>query len=100
MGKLRSVPDRINADLVDAWEVLAEPIQTAMRRYGVEQAYEKLKELTRGLKVTRKVIQDFVNGLDIHEEAKQRLSALTPATYTGNAEDQAKIISQSIKNKD
>ena len=100
MGKLESVPDRMNADLDDAWEVLAEPIQTTMRRYGVEQAYEKLKDLTRGQKVTRKVIEDFIYSLEIPEDVKRRLSALTPATYTGNAEVQAKSIRQSIKNKE
>lgn len=88
--KLECNSTNIEADLDQAWEVLAEPIQTVMRRYGIESPYEKLKELTRGQTVNREVFQDLINGLDIPKEAKARLLALTPAHYTGNAETQAK----------
>jgi len=71
-------------------EVLAEAIQTVMRRYGIENSYEKLKELSRGRPVNRDTFQDLINGLDIPREAKTRLLSLTPAQYTGNAEIQAK----------
>jgi adenylosuccinate lyase len=74
------------------WEVLAEPIQTVMRRYGIEKPYEKLKELTRGHKLSSQDIHDFVQKLEIPDEAKQGLLALTPATYIGNAAEQAKKI--------
>jgi len=88
--KLECNPANIQADLDRAWEVLAEPIQTVMRRYGIENPYEKLKELTRGRIVNREIFQELINGLDIPKEAKTRLLALTPAHYTGNAENQAK----------
>ena len=87
LGKLEVNQARIAEDLDDAWEVLAEPIQTVMRRYGVEAPYEKLKELTRGRDMNRETIQDFVAGLDIPDEAKQGLLALTPASYIGVAVD-------------
>jgi len=80
----------IAADLDHNWEVLAEPIQTVMRRYGVEKPYEKLKELTRGQRVNQQIMQDFVNTLDIPESAKQKLIELTPSTYIGNAIEQAR----------
>ena len=79
-------------DLDASWEVLAEPIQTVMRRYGVESPYEKLKELTRGQRVTAARIREFIDGLDIPEEARDALREMTPASYTGNAADQAKAI--------
>ncbi len=69
----------------DAWEVLAEPIQTVMRRVGTPNAYERLKELTRGAGITQEGIQAFIAELDLPEDDKQRLLALTPATYTGLA---------------
>ena len=90
IAKLECNPANIQADLDQAWEILAEPIQTVMRRYGVENPYEKLKELTRGRTVTHEIFQDLINSLDIPKEAKTRLLALTPARYTGNAETQAK----------
>jgi adenylosuccinate lyase len=90
LGKLQLNQARLQADLAEAWEVLAEPIQTVMRRYGVEQPYEKLKELTRGQTVTAEVVAGFIDTLDIPEEAKQRLRQLTPDRYTGNAAQQAK----------
>lgn len=92
LGKLEVNPSRLDADLNQAWEVLAEPIQTVMRRYNIEKPYEKLKELTRGKAMTPELIQDFVRKLDIPQEAKDELLALTPANYIGNAVDQAKAI--------
>jgi adenylosuccinate lyase len=83
---------RISADLADAWELLAEPIQTVMRRHGVQDSYEKLKELTRGRQVDRAVMQAFIQGLEIPEVAKRRLLDLTPERYIGFAEKQAKSI--------
>ncbi len=92
IGKLELNVQRLADDLDNSWEVLAEPIQTVMRRYGVDKPYEKLKELTRGQDMTREVIQNFVSGLAIPEEAKRELLALTPAGYTGNAAAQARAI--------
>ena len=92
IGKLEADPEAMAADLEQNWEVLAEPIQTVMRRYGVEQAYEKLKALTRGQKIDAATIQDFVDGLDIPDAARRELKALTPAAYIGNAAAQAKDI--------
>lgn len=89
ISKLESNPARLAQDLHDAWEILAEPIQTVMRRYGVEKPYEKLKELTRGQAVDQETIHTFVKKLDIPEAAKERLVKLTPATYTGLASDLA-----------
>ncbi len=82
----------ITDDLNKNWAVLAEPIQTVMRRYGVEQPYEKLKALTRGHQIDARIIHDFVKKLDIPDQAKQQLFDLTPATYIGNAGSQAKEI--------
>lgn len=79
-------------DLDNNWEVLAEAIQTVMRRYAIEQPYEKLKELTRGRRVNKQIMQDFVDTLDLPEEAKQRLKDMTPASYIGNATQQAQAI--------
>ncbi len=79
-------------DLNAAWEVLAEPIQTVMRRYGVEEPYEKLKALTRGQAINQETLATFIDTLDIPEEAKTQLRALTPANYIGNAEAQARAI--------
>jgi len=89
MGKLEVNPARLNEDLDNCWEVLAEPVQTVMRRYGIEKPYEKLKELTRGTGINRERLQAFVNGLEIPQEAKDSLLALTPAGYIGNAAQQA-----------
>jgi adenylosuccinate lyase len=90
LGKLEANPDRLTADLDAAWEVLAEPIQTVMRRYGVDNPYEQLKALTRGKDIGPEVLQSFIANLDIPEQAKAELMALTPATYTGNAADMAR----------
>ncbi len=92
MSKLEINPAALNADLDQNWEVLAEPIQTVMRRYGIEKPYEKLKELTRGQRVTGEGMREFVAKLDIPEAAKQELLALTPHTYTGYAAELAKKI--------
>jgi adenylosuccinate lyase len=92
IGKLQINEARLAQDLDNSWEVLAEPIQTVMRRYGIEKPYEKLKELTRGQDMSREVIQAFVATLDLPEEAREQLLALTPANYIGNAVDQAKAI--------
>ncbi|MCP5352680.1 MAG: adenylosuccinate lyase [Chromatiales bacterium] len=92
IGKLEINRGALLADLDANWEVLAEPIQTVMRRYGIEQPYEKLKALTRGQRVDQAGMQAFVNTLDIPQDAKDRLLAMTPATYIGNAAEQAKAI--------
>jgi adenylosuccinate lyase len=89
LGKLEINPARLNEDLDNAWEVLAEPIQTVMRRYNIEKPYEKLKDLTRGKAMSPEVIKNFVETLDIPEHAKAELRALTPDTYIGNAVEQA-----------
>ena len=67
------------------WEVLAEPIQTVMRRYGIEKPYEKLKELTRGKRVTGEAMREFIDGLSLPEAEKARLKEMTPASYIGYA---------------
>ncbi|HCE38456.1 MAG TPA: adenylosuccinate lyase, partial [Alcanivorax sp.] len=92
IGKLEVNPERLDDDLDHAWEVLAEPIQTVMRRYGIEKPYEKLKELTRGKAITQEALADFIDGLAIPEDAKERLKALTPGGYTGNAGRQARDV--------
>ena len=89
LGKLEINPARLNEDLNNAWEVLAEPLQTVMRRYNIEKPYEKLKDLTRGKAMSPEVIKNFVETLDIPEHAKAELRALTPDTYIGNAVEQA-----------
>ncbi len=92
ISKLEINAPRLAADLDAAWEVLAEPIQTVMRRYGIESPYEKLKELTRGRAIDQATIEAFVDTLDMPEQAKAELKTLTPATYIGNAVAQAKAI--------
>ncbi|MGO1658589.1 MAG: adenylosuccinate lyase, partial [Marinobacter sp.] len=92
LNKLEINPARLDEDLDKAWEVLAEPIQTVMRRYNIEKPYEKLKALTRGKAMTPEVIRSFVEGLEIPESAKAELMALTPGNYIGNAVDQARNI--------
>jgi len=92
IGKLEADEQRLADDLMQNWEVLAEPIQTVMRRYGIEKPYEKLKELTRGHRVDQAGMQAFVDSLELPEEAKAALRQLTPATYIGNAVEQAKNI--------
>ena len=93
LGKLAVEPARLAADLDANWEVLAEPIQTVMRRYALPNPYEQLKALTRGRTgMTRESLHAFVDGLALPDEAKARLKALTPATYTGDAEALAKRV--------
>ncbi len=92
ISKLEINRARLAEDLDNCWEVLAEPIQTIMRRYNVEEAYEKLKALTRGQAISEQVIFDFVETLDVPEEAKQAMRELTPANYIGNATEQARAI--------
>ncbi len=90
LGKLEVNHERLAADLDEAWEVLAEPVQTVMRRYGVPDAYEKLKELTRGKGIERDALQAFIRGLPVPDDAKAALLALTPATYIGKAAELAR----------
>ncbi len=85
MGKLKLNADKLAADLDNAWEVLAEPVQTVMRKAGIENPYEKLKELTRGQAITRETMREFIAGLDLPAADKQRLLQLTPASYIGVA---------------
>jgi adenylosuccinate lyase len=92
MGKLELNQLRLSEDLEDSWEVLAEPIQTVMRRYGIEEPYEKLKALTRGNAMDQVTIQAFIDTLEIPEDAKSELKKLTPDTYLGSAAKQAKDI--------
>jgi len=92
ISKLQINPGAIEADLNANWEVLAEPIQTVMRRYGIEKPYEKLKELTRGQRITPEQMQAFIEKLEIPAKAKISLLELTPSSYTGYAEKLAKEI--------
>jgi adenylosuccinate lyase len=85
ISKLEVNEKSLADELDNNWELLAEPIQTVMRRYGIEKPYEKLKELTRGKKVNAQVIAEFIDNLDMPESAKTELKALTPATYIGDA---------------
>lgn len=94
IGRLALDPDRLAGDVESAWEVLAEPIQTVMRRYGVDRPYERLKELTRGRRIDADVLREFVEGLPIPEVAKKALLALRPETYVGNAAEQARRIGE------
>ncbi len=90
IGKLEANPARIAEDLDASWEVLAEPIQTVMRRYGIEKPYEKLKELTRGKRIDQAGFAAFIDTLELPEAVKTELKALSPATYIGNASEQAR----------
>ena len=92
LGKLEINTAAIAADLDNSWEVLAEPIQTVMRRYGLPQPYEQLKNFTRGAAMTRELMQGFIAGLAIPDEEKQRLLAMTPGSYTGKAAELARRI--------
>lgn len=100
IGKLQINEQRLSDDLNHAQEVLAEPIQTVMRRYNVEKPYEKLKALTRGQMMTREMMTDFVNSDELSAvpaNARERLTELTPATYIGNANKQAKALKDYLK---
>lgn len=90
LGRLEADEGRLREDLDANWEVLAEPIQTLMRRHGVDRPYERLKELTRGQRIGPEDLRRFIEALDIPAEAKARLIALTPAGYRGNADQQAR----------
>jgi len=92
LGKLSPDPARLAEDLDDAWEVLAEAVQTVMRRHGLPNPYEQLKALTRGQGVTAESIRGFIRTLPLPEADRQRLLELTPATYTGLAERLARGI--------
>jgi len=92
LEKLELNPAAIDADIDNCWEILAEPIQTVMRRYQVPEAYEKLKDLTRGKGIDQASIQNFVNTLEIPDAARQRLLELTPRAYIGNAQQQARDV--------
>ncbi len=92
LGKLQVNPDRLAADLDDAWEVLAEAVQTVMRRHGLPNPYEQLKALTRGQGITRESMREFIGGLDVPGADKQRLLELTPATYIGLAGELARDV--------
>ena len=92
LNKLELNEDALATDLDAAWEVLAEPIQTVMRRYGVAGAYEKLKEVTRGKTVTSEALHGLIRGLDIPQGEKDRLLAMTPGSYTGKAAELARRV--------
>ena len=92
LGKLEADPKRLAADLDACWEVLAEPVQTVMRRYGIENPYEQLKELTRGKGIDKDALHAFIRGLKIPDADKQRLLAMTPASYIGKAAELARRI--------
>jgi len=89
LSKLQLNSERLQEDLNNSWEVLAEPIQTIMRKHGIPEPYEKLKELTRGVSLDKKAIEEIVANLDMSDEAKAQMLALTPSNYIGNAADQA-----------
>jgi adenylosuccinate lyase len=94
LSRLEVNSERLAEDLDASWEVLAEPIQTMMRRHGIENPYEQLKSLTRGKQITRADLEVFINGLELPDESRQALLALTPSLYTGNAEQRAKTINK------
>lgn len=92
VAKLEPDKERLAADLDANWEVLAEPVQTVMRRYGIEQPYEKLKALTRGQQITQADLARFIDALELPDDAKARLQTLSPESYIGNASVQAKAV--------
>jgi adenylosuccinate lyase len=92
LGKLNVNADRLAADLDASWEVLAEAVQTVMRRYGLPEPYEQLKALTRGQGITKDSMRQFIAGLELPADAKQRLLELTPGGYVGLAEPLAREI--------
>ncbi len=92
ISKLKVNEEAIAKDLDQNWEVLAEPVQTVMRRYGIEKPYEKLKELTRGQRINAEIMAKFIESLEIPQDAKDLLLEMTPASYIGNAVEQAKSI--------
>lgn len=96
IGKLQTNEVKLTQDLDNSWEVLAEPIQTVMRRYGIENPYEKLKDLTRGQTINAQVLAEFVKDLDMPDDVKTALSELTPMIYTGDAQKLANAIKKLI----
>ena len=92
LSKIDVDTEIINQDLENSWEVLTEAIQTVMRCYNIEGAYEKLKEISRGNEINRETLHNFIEKLDIPNDAKSRLKNLTPSNYLGNAETQTKLI--------
>jgi adenylosuccinate lyase len=90
LGKLSVNPERLAADLDASWEVLAEAVQTVMRRHGLPNPYEQLKALTRGQGITEASMREFIAGLELPQDAKQRLLAMTPGSYIGLAEQLAR----------
>ena len=92
INKLEVNFSRLEEDLANAWEVLAEPVQTVMRRYGVESPYEKLKALSRGKPVDKDTLHTFIRQLDIPQKERETLLQLTPETYTGLAKELAKKV--------
>jgi adenylosuccinate lyase len=92
LDRLEADPGRMAGDLADNWEVLAEAVQTVMRRYGIADAYERLKALTRGQRVTPEALREFISGLEIPPSERDRLLALEPLTYLGLAERLARDI--------
>ena len=97
LGKIEVNKEVIAHDLDSHWEVLAEPIQTVMRKYGIENPYEKLKELTRGKTIDKESLQKFVNGLDLPESEKKRMLELRPETYLGNAPEMSLVKKKYLK---
>ena len=85
ISKLEVNAESLANELDQNWELLAEPIQTVMRRYGIANPYEKLKELTRGKRVNAQIMADFIDGLELPEQAKQEMKQMTPADYIGRA---------------
>ena len=96
ISKLEANPSRLAEDLDNSWEVLAELIQTVMRRYGIEKPYEKLKELTRGKRIDQAGFAAFIDTLELPETVKNELKALSPASYIGNAKAQAEALNQRL----
>lgn len=92
LDKLEVNAARLDEDLESSWEILAEPIQTVMRRYGIENPYEKLKEMTRGKAITRDDLHQLINSVELPDDARERLLQLTPQSYIGNADKQAKDV--------
>ncbi|CAM3464423.1 adenylosuccinate lyase [Halomonas casei] len=94
--KLEANPERLDTDLDNSWEVLAEPIQTVMRRYGIEKPYEKLKQLTRGKRIDQAGFAAFIDSLELPNDVKTELKALSPASYIGNAQAQAEALTKQL----
>jgi adenylosuccinate lyase len=92
LGKLEVNVAAIDADIDNCWEVLAEPIQTVMRRYGLPQPYEQLKALTRGKGITEQALREFIGGLALPSEVRARMLAMTPRSYIGLAQSLAKTV--------